>query len=207
MDFDKIKKVAKDTFKIVSSKTGESNTPPRPRVEPEDDFDDFTMDDDFLGQTRKFDMKDALNRVKKNTMSIKSSVAELIDDEEVEKEPVKATTPPASYQNSLDTRMVNASLVEISDEIKSLRSSNDNLEAHIVVIERKLSEISNAVSGVNKISDSIFDLKNSQINTRNSISELEVAFRKMKKKMVSGITVISIITAIVAILEIINLIS
>lgn len=206
MDFDKIKKVAKDTFKIVSSKAAEVNTPPRPHVEPEDDFDDFTMDDDFMGQTRKFDMKDALNRVKKNTEAIKSSVAELIDDNEAESEPLKVNTPAPS-QGTIDTRMVNAGLAEISDEIKSLRSSTDNLEGHIVVIERKLSEISNAVSGVNKINDSIFDLKNSQINTRNSINELELAFRRMKKKMVSGITVISIITAIVAILEILNLIS
>lgn len=197
MDFDKIKKVAKETFKVVSSRVNESAPPSHVHMEPEDDFDDFSMADDLMGQTRKFDMKDALNRVKKNTESIKNSVAELVSDEEND----------APEINVYDKKAMNSDLNDISEEVKALRSSNENLEGHIVAIERKLAEISNSVSGVNKINDSIFDLKNSQINTRNSIAELEVAFKKMKKKMVSGITVISIITAIVAVLEIINLLS
>ncbi len=197
MDFDKIKKVAKETFKVVSNKANEVTPPPRAPREPEDDFDDFSMVDDLMGQTRKFDMKDALNRVKKNTESIKNSVAELINDDDTDVPETK----------KYDKKALNSDLNDISEEVKALRQSNENLEGHIVAIERKLSEISNAVSGVNKINDSIFDLKNSQINTRNSINELEVSFRKMKKKMISGITVISIITAIVAVLEIINLLS
>lgn len=197
MDFDKIKKVAKETFKVVSNKANEVTPPPRAPREPEDDFDDFSMVDDLMGQTRKFDMKDALNRVKKNTETIKNSVAELISEDNTDIPETK----------TYDKKALNCDLNDISEEVKALRTSNENLEGHIVAIERKLSEISNAVSGVNKINDSIFDLKNSQINTRNSINELEVSFRKMKKKMVSGITVISIITAIVAVLEIINLLS
>lgn len=197
MDFDKIKKVAKETFKVVSSKANEVTPPPRAPREPEDDFDDFSMVDDLMGQTRKFDMKDALNRVKKNTETIKNSVAELISEDNTDIPETK----------TYDKKALNSDLNDISEEVKALRTSNENLEGHIVAIERKLSEISNAVSGVNKINDSIFDLKNSQINTRNSINELEVSFRKMKKKMISGITVISIITAIVAVLEIINLLS
>ncbi len=197
MDFDKIKKVAKETFKVVSNKATET-APPRSPKEPADDFDDFSMVDDLMGQTRKFDMKDALNRVKKNTESIKNSVAELISDDD---------DTDVAETKTYGKKALNSDLNDISEEVKALRLSNDNLEGHIVAIERKLSEISNAVSGVNKINDSIFDLKNSQINTRNSINELEVAFKRMKKKMVSGITVISIITAIVAVLEIINLLS
>lgn len=207
MDFDKIKKVAKDTFKIVNGKPGEVDAIPRTHVEPEDDFDDFTMDDDFMGQTRKFDMKDALNRIKKNTESIKGSVADIIDDNEPVNEPVKDDIHIMPQRESADAKMISESITEFKEELKSLRSSNENLDEHIAVIERKLSEISNAVSGVNKINDSIFDLKNSQINTKNSINELELAFRRMKKKMVSGLTVISIITAIVAVLEIINILS
>lgn len=197
MDFDKIKKVAKETFKVVSNRANETTPPPRVHTEPEDDFDDFSMTDDLMGQTRKFDMKDALNRVKKNTESIKNSVSELISDDNTD----------APVVNSYDKNALNSDLNDISEEVKALRLSNENLEGHIVAIERKLSEISNSVSGVNKINDSIFDLKNSQINTRNSINELEVAFKKMKKKVISGITVISIITAIVAVLEIINILS
>ncbi len=197
MDFDKIKKVAKETFKVVSSRANEPAPTPRAPREPEDDFDDFSMADDLMGQTRKFDMKDALNRVKKNTESIKNSVAELISDDDTDDGETKV----------YDKNALNSDLNDISDEVKALRLSNENLEGHIVAIERKLSEISNSVSGVNKINDSIFDLKNSQINTRNSINELEIAFKKMKKKIISGITVISIITAIVAVLEIINLLS
>ena len=198
MDFDKIKKVAKETFKVVSnSRANEPAPSPRAPREPEDDFDDFSISDDLMGQTRKFDMKDALNRVKQNTESIKNSVADILTDDEID----------APETRVYDKSTLNSDLSDISDEIKALRQSNENLEGHLSAIERKLAEISNAVSGVNKINDSIFDLKNSQINTRNSINELEISFKKMKKKMISGITVISVITAIVAVLEIINLLS
>lgn len=190
MDFDKIKKVAKDTFRIVSNKAGESTPPPRTHNVTEDDFDDFSMDNDFMGQTRKFDMKDALNRVKKNTDAIKNSVSDLFDND--------------THEDNNSTTSDNS---VINEEILSLRESVENIESHIAIIERKLTDISNSVSGVNKINDSIFDLKNSQINSRNSISELELSFRQLKKKIVSGITVISIITALIAILQIINLLS
>ncbi len=197
MDFNKIKKIAKETFRIVSSRNNGTTPPPRASREPVDDFDDFSMDDDLMGQTRKFDMKDALSRVKKSTETIKSTVAEIISDDDED-------VPETKTYNK---QALNSDLEEVSEVVRALKLSNENLEGHIVAIERKLSEILNAVSGVNKINDSIFDLKNSQINTRNSINELEVSFRKMKKKMISGITVISIITAIVAVLEIINLLS
>lgn len=203
MDFDKIKRVAKDTFKVVSGRADEPKAPNRPSQRP-DDFDDFTLDDDLLGETRKFDMKDALNRVKKNTEAIKNSVSDIISNDKKD----TAEAPKASDTECMsDIGKVSAGLVEIGNEVEALRESTENLENHIVIIERKLSEIANSVSGVNKINDSIFDLKNSQINTRNSINEMELSLKRMRKKMISGLTVISIITAVIAILEVINLLS
>lgn len=63
-------------------------------------------------------------------------------------------------------------------------------------IEDKTVEIHQATKNIDKLSDSVFDLKSSQQNTKNAITELAMEFALLKKKCVVGITVLSILAAI-----------
>lgn len=89
------------------------------------------------------------------------------------------------------------------ESTKSAININGKLNAHDV----RLTEISNSLGSVSKLNDSIFDLKNSQMNTKNSLSELESSYIKLKRKMTAGVTIMSILCAIVVILEVMNLLS
>ncbi len=77
----------------------------------------------------------------------------------------------------------------------------------IKTVSADVAEIKQAVVSVSKLNDSIFDLKNAQINTKNSVAELEAGFVKLKRKCVAGITILSILGAITIALEVIQLLS
>lgn len=90
----------------------------------------------------------------------------------------------------------------------------DGISADVVGLKNdigKLGETSEqireAVNGVSKLSDSVFDMKNAQQNTKTAIAELQTAFIRLKKKTMAGITVISIIGFIIIVLEVINLLA
>lgn len=70
-----------------------------------------------------------------------------------------------------------------------------------------VNEIRQAVNSVSKLNDSLFDLKNTQLNTKKALSDLETSFVRLKKKCVLGVTVLSILSAIVIVLEIILMLS
>lgn len=89
------------------------------------------------------------------------------------------------------------------ENTKSSININGKLNAHDV----RLTEISNSLGSVSKLNDSIFDLKNSQMNTKNTLSDLETSYAKLKRKMTAGVTIMSILCAIVVILEVMNLLS
>ncbi len=247
MDLDKIKKAAKNTIKIVSDKVEETfaRTNEDEVIELKnnpvayDDVDDF---DDLMGNTQRFDKKDALTRFRKHKDEIEdklsdiiknnegdtsaSDVSEFIEssftalekgiDESISDIDADISNLSAQYKNEIskinnDISSLAQSVDKASAESEKISASitelSDNLESAIIDINKKLNSISSSISGVNKINDSIFDLKNSQINTKNVLGDLEVAFMNLKKKMTAGVTILSIISAIVVILEIINLLS
>ncbi len=70
-----------------------------------------------------------------------------------------------------------------------------------------VNEIRQAVNSVSKLNDSLFDLKNTQLNTKKALSDIETSFVRLKKKCVLGVTVLSILSAIVIVLEIILMLS
>lgn len=105
-------------------------------------------------------------------------------------------------------------LNEVSELLKDieLHSRNGSSYAENALLQIKsvsngVEEIRQAVSGINKLSDSIFDLKNSQLNTKNSMENLEAGFISLKKKCVMGITIISILTLLSIVLSILILLS
>ena len=251
MNFSKITKFAKDAIKNMSNKVEEKFL-----REDEDDMiqiksgpdlydeaDDFSEDPDYMGQTRRFDMKDALNRFKQHKDELENSLSELMDstpskemsetdvNEFIENNftdlkkditesisDIDSDISDLSANYSREMTKVNADIKALCESIKktteiteknnsSIAALSDNLEEAIMDINKKLGDISSQISGVNKINDSIFDLKNSQINTKNTLGELDTSFKRLKKKMNAGIIILSIISAIVAVLEVINLLS
>ena len=248
MDFDKIKKAAKDTIKIVGGKVeekfarsdAEEVTNAKPQSNKYDDIDDF---DDVMGDTRRFDMKDALNRFKKHQSDIEDNLRDLInnnDEETSDESPVSEfiennisdlkkdisesisdideDISNLSEHYSAEMTKINANIEELYNRIdavtsiadktnSSLNSLSENLETAVLDINKRLGEISSSLTGVNRINDSIFDLKNSQMNTKNILGDLEASFKSLKKKMTAGVAILSVISAIIAVLEVINLLS
>lgn len=109
---------------------------------------------------------------------------------------------------------ISQKLGEVSEMLKDieLHSRNGSSYAENALLQIKsvssgVEEIRQAVSGINKLNDSIFDLKNSQLNTRNSMEKLESGFMVLKKKCVMGITIISILTLLSIVMSILVLLS
>ena len=250
MDFDKIKKAAKDTIKMVSNKVEEklsASDDDMIEVKPEkfanDDFDDFSQNDDMMGTTQRFDMKDALNRFRHQKNDIKETLSDLIKNNDADDtdeckvnefiesnlsdlkkdisesiSDIDSDISDLSMNYSREMAKIDKELSQLKEDVakitqaatksdNALATLSYNLESSIMDSNKKLGDISSLLSGVNKINDSIFDLKNSQVNTKNFLGDLEASFRNLKKKMTAGITILSVISAIVAVLEVINLLS
>lgn len=82
-----------------------------------------------------------------------------------------------------------------------------NINAKLNAQDDRLTDIITSLGSVSKLNDSVFDLKNAQMNTRNSIDSLETSFSRLKRKMTAGITVLSILSAVLIVLEVLNLLS
>lgn len=99
--------------------------------------------------------------------------------------------------------------IEISDMQQNRDRTQDAayLKHSVGEIGDGVTEIKQAVVSVSKLNDSIFELKNAQINTKNSVAELEAGFAKLKRKCVAGVTILSILSAIIIALEVLQLLS
>lgn len=248
MNFDKLKKAAKDTFKKVSSKIEEKLDTDEQELDL--DIDDFTeepvsesfytdsdeSEEETIDHTQRFDLKNMLDRFKKKTQNF--SINDLTDaDSESSDNKAENTSDNADVtelKTSIDKLDEGLSQITTnqSEQIDSLKEQLDSIKCEIDEmrensldvatklgniddginlrlgsVDKKLTDVANAVASVSKLNDSIFDLKNAQMNTRNSLTDLETSFKKLKRKMSTSITIISILTAIIAILEVINLLS
>lgn len=96
-------------------------------------------------------------------------------------------------QSSETSDRFSAEIADLKHEIGTLRETAE--------------QIRDAVNGVSKLSDSVFDMKNAQQNTKTALTELHTAFSRLKKKTVTGIVILSIIGLITIALEVINLLS
>ncbi|MGN0163511.1 MAG: hypothetical protein ACI4EA_08050 [Candidatus Ornithomonoglobus sp.] len=103
--------------------------------------------------------------------------------------------------------ILKADTVDASNETARIIRIVENISGKVNRTSEKLTDLNNSLASVSKLNDSIFDLKNSQMNTKNSLGELQSAFFKLKKKMTAGITIISILAAVIAVLEVLNLLS
>ncbi len=82
-----------------------------------------------------------------------------------------------------------------------------NLKQEIEEVKKEQLKIQNNVSPITKVSDSVFDIKNTQQTTKNSITNLEASFNRMKNKYIACITLLSVLSFIIIALQVLNLLS
>ena len=195
-----------------------------------------TVPEDEEGATQRFNLQNMLDRFRQKKDDIDSTFRSILDITDNASEPeteseafadeqeqTADTVPPAptvvdaeavtAEISVLDSQidMLKKSIDELSEftntAVTKINKTVDNINGNFNVTEQKLTDILNSLASISKLNDSIFDLKNAQMNTKNSLADLEAAFSKLKKKMTASITIISALTAVIAILEIINLLS
>lgn len=108
--------------------------------------------------------------------------------------------------NAVESKINEVEVKQIECRNSSDRNTND-LRVSINNLNNELGEVKQSANIIAKLNDSVFDLKNTQQNTKKSLADLESGFIKLKKKVTTGIAVISILSLITIILEIINLLS
>lgn len=97
--------------------------------------------------------------------------------------------------------------IQTSDSVAHISSESADIKHEIIELKNMTEQIRDIVNGVSKLNDSIFDMKNSQQNTKATLVDLQIAFNRLKKKTVAGVTLISIIVFIIMILQVINLLA
>lgn len=155
-------------------------------------------------------VKTALENISQNIQSDAKDTAILADKlDGAESQLSDIYKDIALISSKLDTisSKLDSSGERSGDEIEGLEESCSDIMTLLEAVDADVSEIKQAVHSVSKLNDSIFDLKNTQYNTKNAISELETAFARLKRKCVLGVTVLSILSAIVIVLEIILMLS
>lgn len=139
------------------------------------------------------DMPDKIEDVGAKIESVNSTVNSIAEDIRTINSRLEELKNVLSSDEDEDEGEAEAVITGIADDVKLLCSS--------------MSDVRQSVGSVSKLNDSVFELKNNQLNTRNAVSNLETAFARLKKKCILGITVVSILSAIIIALEIVNLLS
>ena len=260
MDFDKLKKAAKETFRIMTGKDDEElfdddeeitgndaetesesdfDYAPEPfdTADEESDADAAISDDNSVEHTQRIDLKSVLQMFKSNgsddnrqtSDTSKNDSADSAEKTNKAVEKIDKKIDEISVAADENNEKLNETLTELKtdvssaldtfrDELSAMRVNSDGMtsgqqEFSSTVLERlnatdkKIDKITASLESVSKLNDSIFDLKNAQINTKNSLGDLEAAFYQFKKKLNTSMLIISIIAAVIVILEIINLLS
>lgn len=143
-----------------------------------------------------------------------SSIAERFDDTDEKVEEIsdgieELAETLEGLAEKVDAVAEKLQLMEIQDMDQNReKAQNDaDLRHSVGNIGDDVTEIKQAVVSVSKLNDSIFELKNAQINTKNSVAELEAGFMKLKRKCVAGVTILSILSAVIIALEVVQLLS
>lgn len=100
-----------------------------------------------------------------------------------------------------------SAVMEQNESIKDLSAEISGLNQTVKDVYDAVADIQQNTASVVRLNDSIFDLRNAQVNTKNSLDLLEGAYHALKKKFVTCMTVLSLLVGVMIILEIIRLLS
>lgn len=147
-----------------------------------------------------------LDELKDSARSI-SEMPDRFDDVEIKIQRVSETAAALSGKLNEISEKLGAMEVQDKERMRNHEQNYSDIKHTVDAVGTNVSEIKQAVNAVSKLNDSVFDLKNTQLNTKKAISDLEISFARLKKKCVLGVTVLSILSAIVIVLEIILMLS
>ena len=111
--------------------------------------------------------------------------------------------------SKLDT--VSSKLGDI--EVKQIENRNsydrnvNDMRVSMSCLINDIAEMGQNTGSIAKLSDAVFDLKNTQANTKKAIADVEERVIALRKKVTAGVTLISVLAVIMIALEIINLLS
>ena len=147
-----------------------------------------------------------IDEIKEGARSI-SEMSERFDDVEIRIQNVSDDVSALSEKLKAISEKLNVAEMQARERMNEHGLNYSEIKEAVETVGNGVSEIKQAVNSVSKLNDSVFDLKNTQLNTKNAVSDLETAFARLKKKCVLGVTVLSILSAIVIALEIVLMLS
>ncbi|MCD8181419.1 MAG: hypothetical protein LUF26_08075 [Firmicutes bacterium] len=136
-----------------------------------------------------------------------SKLSESLDDVNKKIELVQTDVSELSKKMDGLSEKINAAEAQLRDNARTDAQRGEDIKRAVEEVRTDISEIKQTLGSVSKLSDSIFDLKNAQLNTKNALSDLETGFKRLKKKCVMGVTVLSVLSAIIIVLEVILMLS
>lgn len=111
-----------------------------------------------------------------------------------------------SKLDTLSSKVNELEVKQIENKNNYDRDINDSRVA-MMNLNSEIEEIKQSTSAISRVSDSLFELKNFQQNTKKTLTDLEISYINLKKKCIAGITILSILSAVTIVLEIINMLS
>ena len=97
---------------------------------------------------------------------------------------------------------ITASITEVSDKTDDMISTLAEVSAVLKSSAPKLDEIREASIGIDKLTDSLFELKNANIKVKNDIEAINSKIKFLKIWGISACSVIAVIAAVILALEI-----
>lgn len=147
-----------------------------------------------------------IDEIKEGARSI-SEMSERFDDVEIRIQNVSDDVSALSEKINAISEKLNVAEMQARERMNGHEQNYSDIKEAVEAVGAGVSEIKQAVNSVSRLNDSVFDLRNTQLNTKNAVSDLETAFARLKKKCVLGVTVLSILSAIVIVLEIVLMLS
>ncbi len=114
-----------------------------------------------------------------------------------------------SMTSELETVKLRLQAIQLSSEDGVRENSNNisSLKKSVGELKERITELVQTTSGVSRVSDSVFDLKNAQINMKKSIDSTELTIKQLKKKLHTSVAVLSILSVLIIALQIIAILS
>ena len=186
-----------------------------PQADTEAEAEETAVEDVFSGISASISStaKAAKSHIKSASEATREKLSEVSDKlsevSSIGSDISKISSEVESAISKLDT--VSSKLSEI--EVKQIENRNNydrsvnDMRVSMNCLINDISEMSQNTSGIAKLSDAVFDLKNTQQNTKKAIADVEERIIALRKKVTAGVTIISILSVIMIVLEILNLLS
>ncbi len=207
--FDKVKETAESLAGAAAEKAGETITRLKARSTDEEDSGETRFEKpegDSSADMVKAVIEDTMSEMTDSVRKI-DGIGEQLEDVSDGFGSISAELAEIKQGVLALEKRIQELEVKNSDTVESFSAGTADIKHEMSELRAMTENIRDAVNGVSKLNDSVFDMKNSQQNTKNALNELQTAFARLKKKTVTGIVVLSIIGFIVAALEVINLLA